>query len=152
MCVRNKIGKFVIAIGRVMSKILHRPWWLLSKRQLEPLATPRFNVGVISNRLTWSELTTQHWNKGVRGGLCLAMAVNLMIKKKNFEPDSQQEKTSLISELLSLESKCTLLVTPTSTTQHRSKQNNESLLHASSTTCACHWCKVFTFNSSPKNL
>ena len=81
----------------------------------------------------------------------MGMAVNLMIKKNTLNPTVNRNKISLISELLNLESKCALLVMPTSTTQHRSKQNNESLLHASSTTCACNWCRIFTFNRTPKN-
>ena len=101
MCGRSIISKFCYSDWSGDVQNLAPPWWLPSKRHLAPPATPRFNVGVISNRLTWSELTTQHWNKGVRGGLCLAMAVNLMIKKKNFDPDCHQEQNK--SHLWALE-------------------------------------------------
>ena len=81
----------------------------------------------------------------------MAMAVDLMIKKKTLNPTVNKNKISLISEVLNLESKSALLVMPTSTQKHRSKQNNESVLNASGTTRACKWCKIFTSNSTAKN-
>ena len=136
-----------------MSKILHHPWWLLSKRQLEPPATPRFNVGVISKRSTWFGAHHPTLKQGDSRGIALGNGGRTDDqKKRSLKPTVDKNRISIISELLNLEFKCTLLVMPTSITQHRSKQNNESLLHASSTTRACNWCKIFTFNSTSKNL